>query len=212
MKGFKDSTKTQYSSGGSCYAKGGAVADKKIGRVMTEFTEGKLHSGSKEGPKVKSTKQAVAIALNEARAAGAKIPRVKKGHGGEATLADMNRANRDVGGLDKAGEAAMRATVARGNRMQAEEAGESALVRRSPKPRSVTVERATVSEAPATRRGAAGMGAMSDAERMISKRRGPAGQSYNNMPLIDRAVNAVRRVTGLKKGGLAVMPKGKGKC
>jgi hypothetical protein len=62
------------------YAKGGHVnkGEQKIGRVMEEFTKGKLHSGSKEGPKVKSTKQAVAIALNEARAAGAKIPRAKK--------------------------------------------------------------------------------------------------------------------------------------
>ena len=66
------------------YAKGGHVnkGEQKIGRVMEEFTKGKLHSGSKEGPKVKSTKQAVAIALNEARAAGAKIPRVKKFAGG----------------------------------------------------------------------------------------------------------------------------------
>ena len=65
------------------YAKGGSVkkGEQKIGRVMKEFTEGKLHSGSKEGPKVKTTKQAVAIALNEARAAGAKIPRVKRGEG-----------------------------------------------------------------------------------------------------------------------------------
>lgn len=65
------------------YAKGGHVkkGEQKIGRVMKEFTEGKLHSGSKEGPKVKSTKQAVAIALNEARAAGAKIPRVKRNEG-----------------------------------------------------------------------------------------------------------------------------------
>jgi hypothetical protein len=65
------------------YAKGGHVTkgEQKIGRVMEEFTKGKLHSGSKEGPKVKSTKQAVAIALNEARAAGAKIPRVKRAEG-----------------------------------------------------------------------------------------------------------------------------------
>ena len=75
MDGFKNSTKTQY-------MKGGSVGERKIGRVMEEFTKGKLHSGSKEGPKVKSTKQAVAIALNEARAAGAKIPRVKKADGG----------------------------------------------------------------------------------------------------------------------------------
>jgi len=36
-------------------------------KVMREFKEGKLHSGSKTGPKVKSRKQAVAIALSEAR-------------------------------------------------------------------------------------------------------------------------------------------------
>ena len=45
------------------YKKGGAA---KISKVMTEFKEGKLHSGSKEGPKVKSRKQAIAIALSEA--------------------------------------------------------------------------------------------------------------------------------------------------
>lgn len=33
---------------------------------MREFKKGKLHSGSKKGPKVKSKKQAVAIALSEA--------------------------------------------------------------------------------------------------------------------------------------------------
>lgn len=43
------------------YKKGGKVA-----KVMHEFGEGKLHSGSKEGPKVTSRKQAVAIALSEA--------------------------------------------------------------------------------------------------------------------------------------------------
>jgi hypothetical protein len=42
---------------------------------MKEHKEGKLKSGS--GRKVKSRKQAVAIALNEAREAGAKIPRKK---------------------------------------------------------------------------------------------------------------------------------------
>lgn len=39
----------------------------KIKKVMDEFKEGKLHSGSKKGPKVKEKKQAVAIALSEAR-------------------------------------------------------------------------------------------------------------------------------------------------
>lgn len=40
---------------------------KKIKKVMSEFAEGKLHSGSKKGPKVVNRKQAVAIAMSEAR-------------------------------------------------------------------------------------------------------------------------------------------------
>jgi len=35
-------------------------------RVMGEFKRGKLHSGSKTGPKVKSRRQAIAIAMSEA--------------------------------------------------------------------------------------------------------------------------------------------------
>lgn len=35
-------------------------------KVMGEFKRGTLHSGSKTGPKVKSRKQAVAIAMSEA--------------------------------------------------------------------------------------------------------------------------------------------------
>ena len=44
-----------------------ATGKPKVRKVMHEFKEGKLHSGSKAGPKVKSRKQAVAIALSEAR-------------------------------------------------------------------------------------------------------------------------------------------------
>jgi hypothetical protein len=39
---------------------------------MHEYKEGKLHSGSKRGPKVKSRKQAIAIALSEAGASNKK--------------------------------------------------------------------------------------------------------------------------------------------
>jgi hypothetical protein len=46
--------------------KGGMTkAQKKVGTVMREFKAGKLHSG-KKGPVVKSSKQAIAIALSEA--------------------------------------------------------------------------------------------------------------------------------------------------
>ena len=41
-------------------------ADKKISKVMREFKAGTLNSGSAKGPKVKSQKQAIAIALSEA--------------------------------------------------------------------------------------------------------------------------------------------------
>jgi sulfur relay (sulfurtransferase) DsrC/TusE family protein len=50
----------------------------KVEKVLREYKEGKLHSGSKKGPKVKSRKQAVAIALSEARKVGAKVPKKKK--------------------------------------------------------------------------------------------------------------------------------------
>ena len=39
---------------------------KKVAKIMKEFKGGKLHSGSKKGPVVKSKKQAIAIALSEA--------------------------------------------------------------------------------------------------------------------------------------------------
>jgi hypothetical protein len=41
-------------------------AQKKMSKVMREFAAGKLHSGSKKGPLVKSRKQAIAIAMSEA--------------------------------------------------------------------------------------------------------------------------------------------------
>lgn len=54
-----------------------AKGKKKIAKVMEEFKEGELHSGSKKGPVVTSPKQAIAISLSEARKAGAKIPKKK---------------------------------------------------------------------------------------------------------------------------------------
>lgn len=50
----------------------------KIEKVMHEYKEGELHSGSKKGPKVSSKKQAIAIALSEARKAGAPIKKKRK--------------------------------------------------------------------------------------------------------------------------------------
>ena len=41
--------------------------DGKVEKVMHEWKEGELHSGSKKGPVVKNQKQAIAIALSEKR-------------------------------------------------------------------------------------------------------------------------------------------------
>lgn len=49
----------------------------KIATVMEEYKHGTLHSGKSEAP-VSNRKQAIAIALSEARKSGAKIPKRKK--------------------------------------------------------------------------------------------------------------------------------------
>ena len=51
-------------------------AQKKVTKVMRKYSKGELHSGSKEGPVVKSRKQAIAIAMSEA---GMKKKPAKKG-------------------------------------------------------------------------------------------------------------------------------------
>jgi hypothetical protein len=49
----------------------------KVAKVMHEYKHGQLKSGGRA--KVKNRKQAVAIALSEARQSGAKVPPPKKG-------------------------------------------------------------------------------------------------------------------------------------
>ena len=52
------------------------AASKKVEKAMQARKKGTLKSGS--GRKVKSRKQAIAIGLSEARAAGKKVPKKKK--------------------------------------------------------------------------------------------------------------------------------------
>ena len=51
---------------------GGKISESKVGKVMNEFKAGDLHSGSKKGPDVTSSKQALAIAMSEGRRAAKK--------------------------------------------------------------------------------------------------------------------------------------------
>ena len=53
-------------NGGIFMAQKPTKAQKKVTKVMREYGKGELHSGSKEGPTVKSRKQAIAIAMSEA--------------------------------------------------------------------------------------------------------------------------------------------------
>jgi Family of unknown function (DUF6496) len=48
-------------------AKKAAPKKGKVEKVMKEYAEGNLHSGSKNGPVVTSRKQALAIGYSEAR-------------------------------------------------------------------------------------------------------------------------------------------------
>jgi hypothetical protein len=91
MDGFKNTTKTQYSMGGSA----------KFGKVMREFKAGTLHSGSKKGPAVTNPKQAFAIAASEARKSGAKMP-MKKAGGGAVEKSKIIAAG-DIGGYGDKG-------------------------------------------------------------------------------------------------------------
>jgi hypothetical protein len=59
-------------------AKYGKKAQSKVKRAMHERKRGTLKSGG-SGKKVTSRKQAIAIGLSEAREAGAKVPRKRKG-------------------------------------------------------------------------------------------------------------------------------------
>ena len=51
-------------------------AQKKIGKVLHEFKEGKLKSSA--GDKVTDKKQALAIGISEAKNEGLKVPKSKK--------------------------------------------------------------------------------------------------------------------------------------
>ena len=54
-------------------AKESKKAQRSISGCMHKWGEGKLHSGSKKGPIVRSQKQAEAIGISEARKKGYKV-------------------------------------------------------------------------------------------------------------------------------------------
>lgn len=80
-------------------AKYSKKASKKVERVMHERKEGTLRSGG-SGKKVTSRKQAIAIALSEARREGMKVParkKAKKKSSKKSTKKTGKRATRRTG-------------------------------------------------------------------------------------------------------------------
>jgi hypothetical protein len=181
MDGFKDSTKMKYMGGGMVdgYAKGGSTkAGAKIAKVMGEFKKGELHSGSKEGPKVKSPKQAMAIALSEA--GKSKMP-MKKGSGGDVKMPSPAE------------------SAASGNRMSEMEAREMREMMRREKgmgamtEREMRMMREMKKRVPATSR-----------EPMLP----PVGESVKSGNRMSAQEGAeMRGMMRRKMGGLAAMPK-----
>jgi hypothetical protein len=219
MDGFKNTTKTSYdttsgrkfANGGMTvsradmpggegpmskpamvakYAKGGSVkGEAKIAKVMGEFASGKLHSGSKKGPEVKNPKQAVAIAMSEARKAGAKMP-TKKAAGGPVKM-------REGGTFNERGQRATMAEIEAEDRRMAGRPSEGV----SSRPTDASGRRATDAELGMTSSAKKPVGpssvAVSKVLAAMAKKGVPA---HSNRPMIRRAM-----------GGLSVMPKG-GKC
>ena len=187
MEGFKDTTKTQYSHGGSVAAKGGRtgptavkavnVASKSGSPVQKKGLGGLLKVAGKSG--ILGVSGALATTMNK----GGKV--LKKRDGG------------DIG-----------AAVARGNRMQALEAREEAkLMREVPKKggsvkdvRKKLGSQATPSEIQAMALGSQATPSEIRALQADSKRsrmRGPAGAGYNSYPLIPDVIEGPLRRMGL---------------
>jgi hypothetical protein len=248
MDGFKNTTKTSYdttsgrkfANGGMTvsradmpggegpmnkpalvakYAKGGSVkGEQKMAKVMGEFASGKLHSGSKKGPEVKNPKQAVAIAMSEARKAGAKKPTkkaaggpVKMGEGGtfnergkRATMAELAAEDRRMAGRAVEG-ISTRPTDASGRRATDADLGASLTnAERVALQRKALGSSATKAEIKALRdKTAKGMSDLERARMMtrpLPRKEGGGVPAHSDRPMIRRAM-----------GGLSVMPKG-GKC
>lgn len=161
MEGFKNSTRmtVMRDAAPQAYAKGGSVkAMAKVGKVMSEFGAGKLHSGSKKGPEVTNKKQAVAIALSEARKAGAKFPIKREGGGSSA----LTRAEREA----MMEETSRAMTPAQTRALQAYKTARDAAPKREP----------VVSQKAATARAVVGAG-MTAAERRMLERDRPTNAS-----------------------------------
>lgn len=181
MRDFKDSTKTQYAKGGSAGTKGAA----KVAKVMHEFKTGKLHSSS--GDKVGSRKQAVAIALSEAR----QTP-LKKASGGRVETPSRRPLDRSGRRISDDELSTPERILRKSGRADPYEVAPKAAPPQKPRPLPApapNIER-EIPDNPLQRK----LNTL-PSQRGEMPKRGPSGAGFNRTPYCG--------------GGLAVMPKGK---
>lgn len=145
------------------------------------------------GGPVKGTKGAAMVSKTMREFKGK--PPIKKARGGAVSSRPVDSSGRRASDFDL-GLSSDAAAVEAGNRMPYERMPRDEVAKQTPRRRSVTVERATVSAEPDTR---------TALDRRLSEkpRRGPAGAGFGVEPLIERARSAL----GFKRGGLAAVPR-----
>jgi hypothetical protein len=215
------------------YAKGGSVkkGEAKIAKVMGEFASGKLHSGSKKGPEVKNPKQAVAIAMSEARKAGAKMP-MKKAMGGpvkmreggtfnergqRATLAEMEAEDRRMAGRKAPTEGvSSRPTDSSGRRASNADLGMGQLTAAEAQMLKTAAKKPVVKGAAAGAAAGSGVMAAARAAARAAATRFGGQVTAAEMQMLKAAAakkgvpaHSDKPMIRRKTGGLAVMPKGK---
>lgn len=205
------------------YAKGGKVTPPKVtgpkgvakvGKVMGEYGKGELHSGSKSGPVVKNPKQAIAIALSEGRKASkmAMGGRACYNEGGAAKPKNPPKIPRSMieNISSRPGPDTRPLPV---DRLEGRETPRSVSIEKE----RVTVDRGRnypgrAGDIPIGRRTDLGSAVTpSELDRRLREAPRPAKPSSARDYIPDFMEPALERVgiLGRKRGGLAVMPKGK---
>lgn len=193
------------------YARGGSKKQAKVEKVMHEFGKGELHSG-KNGPVVKNPKQAIAIALSEAR--GGK--KMAMANGGQVPPGRGMRRGRP---MPEQGETSEGATMMKPRQMPAQgalarvagPAGPASMAKtRMERPRSIsqetTTERTTVSPVKLKKGGCAGKyaeGGHIESKEMAADLKQDKAMVKSAVHKHEKSMHPGQKLTPLKKGGCA---------
>ena len=211
MEGFKDTTKTQYSHGGSVAANGGRTGPAAVKAVNVASKSGSPVQKKGLGGLLKAAGKSGILGVGGALATTGQLPITsglgiiqqllkKKKSGIPLTPAEEKQVATAPATMNKGGKVLKKrdggdigAAVARGNRMQALEAREEAkLMREAPKkaPKKALPRRVPSSDVNTE-------SARAMLKRPTAPQRGPAGAGYNSYPLIPDVIEGPLRRMGL---------------